>query len=77
MNKKAQGLSLSVIIIATLVLLVLIILSTVFMARMGVFRTEVAKCELSGGTCQASCDGAAGETQIVGYECSTGVCCIT
>ena len=41
MNKKAQGMSLNVIIIAALALIVLVVLATIFMGRLGSFDKQV------------------------------------
>ena len=49
--KKAQGLSMNVIIIAALALIVLVILAVVFMNRMGGVVTEINSCENNGGEC--------------------------
>ena len=51
--KKAQGLSLNVIIIAAIVLIVLIVLWSIFAGRMGVFSRELKKCK---GTCESASD---------------------
>ena len=55
MSKKAQGISLNVIIIAAIALLVLVILSVIFMGRMGIFGQETAGTrycvDTLGGTC--------------------------
>ena len=51
-NKKAQGLSLNVIVIAALVLLVLVILALIFLGRLSTTSQEIAQCENKGGTCQ-------------------------
>ena len=45
-NKKAQGLSLNVIIIAAVVLIVLIVLWSIFTGRMGVFTKGVVECRI-------------------------------
>lgn len=47
--KKAQGLSLNVIIIAAIALLVLVILSVVLLGRFGIFATGVSECEKQPG----------------------------
>ena len=52
MRKKAQGLSLNVIIIAAIALLVLVILAVIFMGRLGVFRKGSGDCETLGGFAQ-------------------------
>lgn len=49
--KKAQGMSMSVIIIAVLALLVLVILSVVFTSKMRDTRKNVDHCENNGGKC--------------------------
>ena len=54
-NRKAQGISLNVIIIAAIALLVLVILSIIFIGRMGKTREEIDKCENNGGSCVDDC----------------------
>lgn len=51
MRKKAQGLSINTIIIAAIALLVLVVLSVIFMGKLGKTRTEMDKCETNRGTC--------------------------
>ena len=51
MQKKGQGLSMNVIIIAALALLVLVILAVVYMNKMGGTVTTLARCESNGGKC--------------------------
>ena len=51
MNRKAQGISMNVIIIAAIALLVLVILSVIFIGRMGGFGKATANCESQGGRC--------------------------
>lgn len=51
MNKKAQGISMNVIIIAAIALLVLVILSVIFIGRMGRFGEQTGACSQQGGTC--------------------------
>lgn len=48
MERKAQGMSLNTIVIAALVVLVLVILSVIFMGRMGVFGVQSNECR---GSC--------------------------
>jgi len=52
MNKKAQGISINTIIVAAIALLVLVILSVIFMIRMGVWSVASNDC----GKFQGSCD---------------------
>lgn len=63
--KKAQGLSLNVIIIAALGLLVLVILAIVFTGKTGTFVKESDKCEIQGGTCVLSKDECSGQYQRI------------
>jgi len=64
MNKKAQGMSLNVVIIAALGLLVLVVLAIIFTGRTGLFVRETDKCTNkygSAGRCvatEAECSGA-------------------
>ena len=48
MAKKAQGISLNAIIIATLALLVLVVLAMVFTGRIGIFTKEAKSCDTLG-----------------------------
>ena len=52
--KKGQGISINVIIVAAIALLVLVILSVIFIGRIGTFSTAVGECENKGGTCVLS-----------------------
>jgi hypothetical protein len=88
-NKKGQGLSLNVIIIAALALLVLVILAVIFMGRAGMFRRESGNCGALGGVCSRT--GCTGDFQrSIGYDCDLdgdgssnegqtidGTCCIS
>jgi hypothetical protein len=60
MRKKAQGMSLNVIIIAALGLLVLVVLAIIFTGRTGVFVRESDKCDTKGGTCVETKDACTG-----------------
>lgn len=55
MNKKAQGLSITVIIVAVIALLVLVILALVFTGGLGKFGLKVSDCENKGGVCADQC----------------------
>lgn len=50
-NRKAQGLSLNVIIIAVIALLVLVVIVWIFSGKSSQFAKGVASCESKGGTC--------------------------
>lgn len=56
-SKKAQGLSLSTVVIAALSLLVLVILSVIFVGRMGNTNDKSRDCVQQGGTCYSIEDG--------------------
>jgi hypothetical protein len=78
--KKAQGISVNVIIIAAIALLVLVVLSVIFIGRMGNWGTNAADCKNKGGTCASGTTCPSGQTQYSGFEC-TGtdkgkICCI-
>jgi len=89
MRKKAQDLSLNVIIIAALTLLVLVILAVIFMGRTGMFRKESGDCGTVGGFCsRTGCTGT--YEKETGYDCNLdndksvnegqtidGVCCVS
>ena len=66
MEKRAQGLSMTTIVVAALALLVLVVLALVFTGRMGDFSTGVKKV----GTCEQACSAA-------GLTKSTATCTIT
>ena len=50
-SKKAQGISINIIIIAAIALLVLVILSVIFIGKIGTFSTSVGDCKNKGGQC--------------------------
>lgn len=58
MQNKAQGLSLSTVVIAALALLVLVILSVIFVGRMGNTSEKSKDCAQQGGTCYMIDEGA-------------------
>ena len=60
MNKKAQGISIEVIIIVAIALLVLVILAVIFVGKLGVFGVKVGECTNKGGKCTVNACGAAG-----------------
>jgi len=53
MNKKGAELSMNVIVIAAIVLLVLVVLSIIFLGRIGIFGKSVGDCATKGGVCVA------------------------
>ena len=70
MSRKGQGMSINVIIIAAVALLVLVILSIIFIGKMGKTREEVDKCETNGGVCADDC-ATVGEyvREVSSYKC--------
>lgn len=89
--KKAQGMSLNVIIIAALGLLVLVILAIIFTGKTGAFVRESDKCETQAGQCVLLKEDCAGQYQkiVTGAACDynadnkyefggkDGWCCVT
>jgi len=89
MSKKAQGMSLNVVIIAALGLLVLVVLAIIFTGRTGIFVRESDKCTVkygNTGKCvvtQEECTGA--YDKILSGACdlnedgkfNDGYCCVT
>lgn len=78
MNKKAQGLSINVIILAAIALLVLIILA-VLLLRAGNTTNEGTGCTGAGGQCWSTCDDAQSTegglwTHNVGNDGTKGGC---
>ena len=73
-NRKAQGISINVIIIAAIALMVLVIISIIFIGRMGKTREEIDKCQTNGGTCAEDC-AALGEysRETSSYKCYYGI----
>jgi len=58
MNKKSQGISINVIIIAAVSLIVLVVLVAIFTGRFGAFSKgigETGTCNNLGGACADSC----------------------
>ena len=49
--KKAQGISMNVIIIAAIALLVLVVLSMIFLGKIGTWGSDVDACNNKGGQC--------------------------
>jgi len=66
--KKAQGLSMNMIVIAAIALLILVVIVVIFTGQIGEKNRAINDCVTNGGTCQASCDGDY-ETQSKLYRC--------
>jgi hypothetical protein len=89
MNKKGD-ISLNIIIMAAVGLLVLVILSVIFIGKMGITSRGVDDCSTKGGVCKdvsPGCDTVSGEkTAPVSWKCfntvdnkvdNNKVCCLT
>ncbi len=50
-KNKAQGISITTIIVAAIALVVLVVLIAVFAGKMRIFGAETANCENQGGEC--------------------------
>ena len=70
-NKKAQGISINVIIIAALALAVLVVLFAIFTGRLGIFSKALDSCTNLGGTCKASCSSGT-ETEYIAQRTDCG-----
>lgn len=87
-NKKADGLSMNVIVVAVIALIVLIVIVVVFSGRMGIFNRGVNSCEDKGGipkegvSANTDCIEAGGIPSGPYFEEKTGkkientICCI-
>jgi hypothetical protein len=82
MNKKGQGLSVNVIIVAVLALLVLVVIAFIFTGKLGKFSAATADCEaIKGNQCDFSCENGYIEDGTRGcfdsdYEETGEVCCV-
>ncbi|MEK6823144.1 MAG: hypothetical protein AABY13_04910 [Nanoarchaeota archaeon] len=65
MSSKGQGISINVIVVAAIALLVLVVLSIIFIGRLGIFSQKSADCEGNGGTCVVgACPGGLSEYNV-------------
>ena len=74
--KKAQGLSLKMVVIAVISLVVLIVLIAIFTGKIGIFGENLTDCSSKGGNCvsQGQCES---YKLISTATCSEGeVCCM-
>ena len=88
MNKKGD-ISLNIIIMAAVGLLVLVILSVIFIGKMGLTSKNVDNCETKGGQCvdtAATCTSGGGKVAPSAFKCfnadntpntANSVCCLT
>lgn len=76
--KKAQGLSMNVIIIAAIALIVLIVVILIFTGKIRTFSGESDSCTSRGGSCEMECELDC-EAPTRSDECTQlgkNVCCI-
>ena len=81
-KRKAQGLSITTIILAVLGLLVLLALVYMFTQESGKTSKTLANCFVRGGECKSGCVD--DETEVPEFECKyddggtskDGVCCV-
>lgn len=66
MNKKGQGISMNVIIIAALAIIVLVIMVVIFSGRIKLFGQGISSCE---GRCSATKAGCGGWAPIPARNC--------
>lgn len=80
-GRKAQGLSLNVIIIAVICIAVLVIILIMLVGKSKVFGSATADCPSKGGSCETGqgmtgSECPEGMTKMFGAKCDTGqVCC--
>ena len=87
--RKAQSMSINVIVVAAIALIVMILLVMIFTGRMRIFNISSGSCETAGGTCIDAADQrdlCSGDTDRIRweYKCYSGgdidktkVCCIS
>lgn len=76
MNKKAQGISINVVIIAAIALLVLVILAVLVINAGENTDQKIKACSLQGGKCTDSTSCDEGKTEITEGKCDTAqICC--
>jgi flagellar basal body-associated protein FliL len=69
MSRKAQGMSMNVIIIAALALLVLVILAIIFMGRMGATTRGIEACKGNCMSAQEDCTNQGPYYKVVSDPC--------
>jgi len=77
MVTRAQGLPISTVVVAVLLLVVLLVVGFLMARQGGVFTKTVSQCEEQGGKCLATASECAEqEGQLLSLECPKGkVCC--
>ena len=73
-EKRGQGLSINVIIVATLLLAVLFVVVMIFTGKIELFGSRLASCDAKAGVCKAECEK--GELLVEQTDCGDKVCCV-
>jgi len=76
MRKKAQGLSITTIIVAVIALVVLVVLVAIFTGRIGLFTAGTESCINLGGKCAAGCLEEEKEITNTNCEDPDNRCCL-
>ena len=66
--KRAQGISIRVIIVAVLAIVVMLVLIAIFSNKINLFSANALDCDSKGGTCFSTCDP--NEITILGSSCN-------
>ena len=72
MDKKGQGISITVIIIAAIALVVLVVLIVMFVGRIGIFGTKIET--VTGAECAETCFTNAGGYRVYGDVVTGAIC---
>jgi hypothetical protein len=67
-SKKAQGMSLNIVVVAVIAIVILVVLIIIFTGKTKLFSRTLASCEAKSGTCKTACDPM-GEISHVGTDC--------
>ena len=62
LNKKAQGMSMNIIVVAAIALIILVVLIVIFVGRTGKFAGSIEECK---GSCVSSIDQCQGDYQRI------------
>jgi hypothetical protein len=71
MDKRGQGISINVVIVAAVALLVLVVLSVIFLGRFQIFGAKSVDCVQQGGQCfSGGCPAGQGLRAYTSWVCS-------
>ena len=81
-NRKSQGMSIELIVVAALLLIVLVVLATILTNRFGIFSRSLESCAAKQGQCRLKCES--NEATVSNTNCPEGdreiskkSCCVT